>query len=178
MTICIHWGSGQLEWYPPSRTCFCRALPLSSKPTCLTWLTFMSGPQLTWHFLHEIMYLYTWQFLYGNALCDFVTYLAKLHQEGPVLVKLQQRNMAVIFCFAGWTEKKRKKSKQVDETSGILRWKKRWGHCWMTITDLGWGYWSVTTLKSYRYSVFSSQSAKTLLTHSAQKKNQHMLVSG
>lgn len=71
------------------------------------------------------------------------------------------------FVLQDEQKKKRKKSKQVDETSGILRWKKRWGHCWMTITDLGWGYWSVTTLKSYRYSVFSSQSAKTLLTHSA-----------
>lgn len=71
------------------------------------------------------------------------------------------------FGYAGWTVKKRKKSKQVDETSGILRWKKRWGHCRMTITGLVWGYWSVTTLKSYRYSVFSPQAAKTLLTHSA-----------
>lgn len=56
-----------------------------------------------------------WHFLHGNALCDFVTYLAKLHWEGLVLVNT-----------------KRKKSEQVDETNGILKMKEE---IWSFLND-------------------------------------------
>lgn len=51
-----------------------------------------------------------WHFLHGNAFCDFVTYLAKFHWKGPVLVNT-----------------KRKRSEQVDQTSGIAKMKEEMG---------------------------------------------------
>lgn len=102
------------------------------------------------------------------SCCHAVT-LWHIWQGSVEKVQLQWRNMVVVYHFAGQTQKGRKARKWMKLVES-LRWKKRWGHFWMTITDLDWGYWSVTTSKSYRHCVFFPTACQDLADTSSIKK--------